>query len=296
MDITGSQNIPPQQTRYPYHTIVVDDSVRSLAGGWRAVVAELFGTLLFTFVSVGVFVASNSLPDAGNNIGGVSLVALGSGLAYMVLVFNFWNISGAHLNPVVTWGALITRRIGLIKGVSYIIAQIAGGILGALLICAATPEAYHANNLAPVWNYSLSHFNGFLLETVVTFIFVHTIFATSFDPVGMGRIAPIPIGLALTFGYFLTWHFTGPTTNPAQAFGLAIATGDYSHQWLYWLAPILGSTLASLIYTWFFFTRNIELAVGYRHHSDGTKILREGNSTTVATEHTRLIPSGSSRV
>lgn len=71
------------------------------------------------------------------------IIALADGLAFMCFVFAFMRLSGGHLNPTITWAAIITRRIGFMKGVAYILAQVAGAILGALLISGATPDTYH---------------------------------------------------------------------------------------------------------------------------------------------------------
>ena len=70
------------------------------------------------------------------------ILALGDGLAFTVFVFAFMRLSGGHLNPTITWAAIITRRIGFLKGIAYMLAQIAGGIFGALLIYGATPNKY----------------------------------------------------------------------------------------------------------------------------------------------------------
>jgi len=280
---------------FPFHLVEVDDSIHSWKKDWRGIIGEFVGTLLFTFVSAMIAVTSNLISGFPNSsLGSILVVGLCNGLAYMVLIYNFWNISGGHLNPAVTWGAMITRRIGFFKGVGYILAQILGGILGALLVESSTPSIYQLASIADTWNPTVSLWNGFLLETVVTFIFIHTFFSSAFDPISMGRVAPISIGFALTFGTFLTWALTGATTNPARAFGVAIATGNWNHQWVYWVAPIVGSTLASLIYLLLFMTRNVEGALGYHHHPDGVKLVTEAPGAV--TERTRLIPTGNAHV
>jgi len=272
---------------YPFHSIEVDDSIAQWSKSWRGILAELLGTMLFTFISGAAVVAANTIPESP--FAGVLMVSLASGLAYMVLIFNFWNLSGGHLSPAVTFGAMVGRRIGVMKGIVYIAAQCAGGILGALLVVAATPQADQGHIGMHIWSENLSNFNGFLLETLVTFLLVHTFFATSFDSVGMGRLSPIPIGFVLTLGYILTWRFTGPTTNPARTLGIAIVTGHYHHQWVYWLAPLTGSTLAALLYALIFMTRPIrtEELSAIDHYPEGTK------RPVVIGEHSPLIiPSG----
>eukprot|EP01112_Ceratiomyxa_fruticulosa_P017970 TRINITY_DN568_c0_g1_i1.p1 TRINITY_DN568_c0_g1~~TRINITY_DN568_c0_g1_i1.p1 ORF type:complete len:298 (+),score=53.26 TRINITY_DN568_c0_g1_i1:187-1080(+) len=280
---------------FPFHLVEVDDSIHSWKKDWRGIIGEFVGTLLFTFASACIAMISSQISGYPNfSLGSILVVGLCNGLAYMVLIYNFWNISGGHLNPAVTWGAMITRRIGFFKGIGYILAQILGGVIGALLVESTTPSIYQLASIGDTWNPTVSLWNGFLLETVVTFIFIHTFFSAAFDPISMGRVAPISIGFALTFGTFLTWASTGATTNPARAFGVAVATGNWHHQWVYWVAPLAGSTLASLIYLLLFMTRNVEGALGYHHHPDGVKLVTEAPGAV--TERTRLIPTGNAHV
>lgn len=234
--------------------------------------------MLFTFASGTAVVATNTLPDSQS--GAILLVALASGFAYMALLFNFWNLSGGHLNPCVTWGTLISRRIGVCKGAAYIIAQFGGAMLGGLLVLAATPQTDQGFIGSHIWSENLSNFSGFFLETLVSFLLVHTFFATAFDSVGMGRLAPIAIGLVQTFGYLLTWRFTGPCGNPARLLGIAVVTGQYHHLWVYLIAPFVGSTIAALLYTILFSTRHLSISEAdlsssmdgeYVHSADGTK-------------------------
>jgi len=144
---------------YPFHSIEVDDSITAWSKSWRSILAELLGTMLFTFISGAAVVASNTIPESP--FAGVLMVSLASGLAYMVLIFNFWNLSGGHLSPAVTFGAMVGRRIGVMKGIAYIAAQCAGGILGALLVVAATPQADQGHIGMHIWSENLSNFNGF---------------------------------------------------------------------------------------------------------------------------------------
>lgn len=72
------------------------------------------------------------------------ITALGDGFAFMAFVFATQRLSGGHLNPATTWGAIITRRIGFLRGIAYMIAQLGGALLGALLVAAATPDKYQS--------------------------------------------------------------------------------------------------------------------------------------------------------
>jgi len=253
--------------------------------GWRAIIAELLGTLLYTFISCGVIIATNNTTIVGAQ--SLLVVSLGNGLAFTSLAFAFYNLSGGLLNPATTWGALITRRIGVMRGLAYMIAQVLGSMLGALLASAATPSEFHSTMSGLFWEESLSNFSGFLLEAMLTFFLVFVVFATYFDPVGLGKLAPLPIGLTVTFGYFIGWVFVGPPMNPARALGAAVVFGTYDHMWVYWAGPFAGATVAALLYTLLFISRPIA--------ARDTQVVKTSAyaAPVVATESTRLInPTG----
>jgi len=241
---------------YPFHHVELDDTWTGVHSGWRAIIAELLGTLLYTFVSCGVTIATNTMAVA-QPIHSLLVIALGNGLAFTSLAFAFYQLSGGLLNPATTWGALITRRIGVMRGLAYMIAQVLGSMLGALLASAATPAEFHSTMSGVFWEESLSNFSGFLLEAMLTFFLVFVVFATYFDPVGLGKLAPLPIGLTVSFGYFIGWVFVGPPMNPARALGSAVVFGTYDHMWVYWAGPFAGATVAALLYTLLFISRPI---------------------------------------
>jgi len=273
---------------YPFHHVVLDDNWDGVYGGWRAIVAEFLGSLMYVFCSIGVAVATNTFDFKNADLHrSLLIVALGDGLAFTVFVFAFMRLSGGYLNPAITWGAIITRRIGLMKGIAYILAQVTGGILGALLILGSTPDAYHGRMGSTFWDTSLSNFNGFLLITVLTAFLVMVVFTTQFDPQHIGKLAPLPIGLTVIFADLVGYVFVGPLLNPARALASSIAYGSWDHQWVYWVAPIVGATIASLLYTLLFLTRP------FPAHDDiiipTTPIAKTYTSYTVPTENSRLV-------
>jgi len=249
---------------------------------------------MYVFISSGVAIASNTFEPFVSSQPGFAhtllVIALGNGLAFTALVFAFYHLSGGHLNPATTWGAMITRRMGVLRGIAYMIAQVVGSIVGALLISAATPAEYHGRMGAHFWEESLSNFNGVLLEAMLTFFLVFVVFATYFDPVGAGKVAPLPIGLTVTFGYLVGWVFVGPPMNPARALGTAIVYGTYDHIWVYWVGPFIGATVAALLYTLLFMSRPIAA-------TDEVKTSAYGIGRVVPTETTHLIhPTGPASV
>jgi len=269
------------QHLYPFHHVEVDDYWTGISSGWRAIIAELLGTMIYTFVAAGVAIASNTFKNQFPWVEhSLFIIAFGEGLAYMAIVFAFYDISGGHINPATTWGALITRRIGFLRGIAYMVAQCVGSLLGALVILWATPSAFHGRLGAHFWDENLSNFNGFLLQAMLTFFLVFVVFATYFDPLGPKKLAPLPIGLTVIFSYLVGWVFVGPPVNPARVLGTAVVYGTYDHMWVYWAGPFTGATVASLLYLLVFMTRPIRL-------------VEQRKVTYVPTETTSLInPTG----
>lgn len=242
---------------YPFHHVEIDDYWTGLYGGWRSVFAEMLGTMMYVFASAGLSIATNTFDFKEADFHRTLLIiALGDGLAFMCFVFAFQKLSGGQLNPATTWAAIITRRIGLLKGIAFILAQVVGGLLGALLVCAATPDNYHGRLGSIFWDSNLSSFDGFLLITVLTGFFVFIVFATQFDPENIGKLAPIPIGFTVAFVNLIGYVFVGPPINPARALSTAVIYGTYDHIWVYWAAPAAGATIASLTYVVLFLTRS----------------------------------------
>jgi len=246
---------------YPFHHVEVDDYWSGISSGWRAIIAEFLGTMIYTFAAAGVAIASNAF-NAPPNIWyqpSIILIALGEGLAYTAIVFATFELSGGHINPATTWGALITRRVGVLRGIAYMVAQCVGALFGALVASWATPSNYHGRLGAHFWEENLSNFSGFLLQAMLTFFLVFVVFATYFDPLGPKKIAPLPIGLTVIFSYLIGWVFVGPPMNPARVLGTAVVYGNYDHLWVYWAGPFTGATVASLLYLLLFMTRPIRM-------------------------------------
>jgi len=272
--------------------VEIDDYWAGVYSGWRSVLAEGLGTMMYVFASAGLAIATNTFDFKEADFHRTLLItALGDGLAFMCFTFAFHRLSGGHLNPAITWGALITRRIGFLRGLAYILAQVGGGLLGALLIAGATPEIYHGRLGSHFWDSNLSNFDGFLLITTLTAFLVFVVFACQFDPQNIGKLAPLPIGFTVVFVNLVGYVFVGPLLNPARTLATAVVYGTYTNIWVYWAAPAAGSTIAALLYVVLFLTRPIPVvmvdAPGISKYSSYTT---NGSYTTnVPTETTHLV-------
>ena len=215
---------------------------------WRAVAAEFLATLLFVFFAVGTVVVTGMLTDGDMTLTRLAVIALGHGLAIVLLVAAFANISGANINPAVTFGIVIAREMSIPKGVAYIIAQIIGAIAGVLLVAAVVPDAINgalgSHSLAD----NISVGSAVLLEIILTFALVFVVFATAVFPRGPSLIAPVAIGLVVLVDHLIGIRLTGASMNPARSFGPALISGEWADHWVYWVGPLIGGALGALTF------------------------------------------------
>jgi len=227
---------------------------------WRAVLAEFIATLLFVFIGAGaVAVLTGALPLPAEALDPATLIAiaLAHGLAIAVLVAATARISGGHINPAVTFAAVITGRMKVGPGVLYVAAQLAGAVVGALLLDAVLVSRVEGNLGAHALNDTAlsSDFAGLIVEIILTFVLVFTVFAVAMDPRGPANIAPIAIGLAVLIDHFVGVPLTGASMNPARSFGPALVANSWDDHWVYWIGPLAGGALAALIYYFVYLTR-----------------------------------------
>ena len=236
---------------------MLETSKRELTSleAWRSTLAEFIATLLFVFLGAGAVVVTGGLPNGTLDPARLVAIALANGLAIAVLVYATAKISGGHINPAVTFAAWLTGKIGPARGLMFILAQLSGAAVGALLLLAAIPDASETNLGVHALGPDVSVGMGFVMEVVVTFALVFVIFATAVDPGGMDNQAPLAIGLIVLVDHFIAVPITGASMNPARSFGPALVAGEWSNHWIYWGAPLLGGAVAGLVYQFAFMNR-----------------------------------------
>lgn len=224
----------------------------------KAALAEFFGTLIFVFAGEGSGMAFSKLTDDGSTTpAGLIAEALGHGLGLFVAVSGACNISGGHINPAVTFGAFVGGNITLLRGILYWIAQLLGSAVACLLLkfCThgMTTSAFAISSGVTVWN-------AFVLEIVMTFGLVYTVYATAIDPRkgNVGIIAPLAIGLIVAANILAGGAFDGASMNPAMSFGPALVSWDWTNHWVYWAGPLIGGAIAGFVYETIFIDRTHE--------------------------------------
>jgi MIP family channel proteins len=209
--------------------------------------AEVVGTFTLIFIGAGSVIATQGGVDGGSLVA----VALAHGLAIATMVSAVGHVSGGHVNPAVTVGAWVTRRIGSGAAAAYIVVQLVGATLGALALRLLLPgQLWGPVSLGtPQVSPLITDWQAIALEAVLTFFLVWVVFATAMDPEGsFGKIAGLAIGFSLTMSILAGAPLTGAALNPARSFGPAIVSGELTGIWVYFLGPVIGGTVAALLY------------------------------------------------
>src|SRR5262249_23212329 len=158
---------------------------------------------------------------------------------------NLGHISGGHFNPAVTVGVWVVGKIETQRAAAYIVAQLVGAALGALLLRWALPtQIWKGPSLGATLvshNFGITSGKAVLIEAILTFFLVFTVFAAAVDDRGVfGSVAGLTIGLVLTFDILVGGLLTGASMNPARSFGPALVAGKWSDYWVYVVGPVAG--------------------------------------------------------
>lgn len=221
---------------------VVRDSVRDpfLA---RKCAAELIGA--FALVFIGVLAVGTSGQD-------IVAVGLAHGLAIAVMVATFAAVSGAHFNPAITLGFLVTRRTDVVTAIAYIASQLVGAVLAALVVKSVVDSGKDWVIAGTPRLGDTGMGGGITLEAIATFFLVLVVFGTAVDLRAPAAVFPLAIGLTIALDVFAIGGLTGAAMNPARAFGPALVSGEWNDHLVYWIGPLVGGAIAALLYVRFF--------------------------------------------
>jgi MIP family channel proteins len=220
----------------------------------RHAVAEFIG--IFALVFVGGAAIMSTLETQGATA--LLIVAVAHGLILSVAVTATMRISG-HLNPAVTIGFLVARRIDPVMAGVYIVAQLMGAMIAAYALKLTFPPLMFdaARGGGQSISIDITGSQAFALEAIATFFLVFVIFGTAVDK-HAPRVGGFAIGLTVAANILAIGPLTGASMNPARTLGPAVATGIFEAQLIYWLAPITGAILAALLYDQLFLRRGPE--------------------------------------
>jgi len=250
----------------------------------RPLIAEFIGPFALVFAGAGsiMLATTQGYGDGGTLV----MVALAHGLAIGLMVAAAGHISGGHYNPAVTAGLWLGGKIGTVKAVAYVVVQLLGAVVAALVLREVFDNSVisgvRIGDLAksvPAVNYGgdpdndfiiIGRQNAFILEVILTFFLVYVICGVAVDSRGAHAIAPLAIGLTITMDLLVAGPLTGAAMNPARHFGPALVANEWKDGWLYWLAPLIGAALASIVYNYILIPRGVgeETAQPTEHHGE----------------------------
>jgi MIP family channel proteins len=250
--------------------------------GLAAYIAELVGTLILTFAIctvVVLFVATSANAQTGSDFAVVGLV---HGIVLFALIITLGAASGGHFNPAVTLVAAVLRRIDPVDAAVYILAQLSGGVLGALLVKGLLLDEgrashYGAATISPLL---AGNFAGAVVEGIGTFLLVMAVCAVAFNPRARHEWAPLAIGLTLGLDVMIFGPLTGSAVNPARWFGPALIGNDFGGTWPYLVGPLVGALAAAALYR--FVIAGGQYALGPEPPTSGGEVL-ENVSADVST-------------
>lgn len=223
--------------------------------------AEMIGTMVLVLMGCGTAVSLGCNP-VGADLSTVVGTAMAFGLSVIAMAYTIGGISGCHINPAITLGVFLSKRMSGKDALMYIVFQVIGGLLGAAILYALVTSAGTDFALAGAGLGSndlqsgVSVAGGLIAEIVFTCVFVLVVLgATASENESTGKFAGLAIGLSLILVHLVCIRYTGTSVNPARSFGPALfaqlAGGPataLSNLWIFIVGPFAGAVLASCIW------------------------------------------------
>jgi aquaporin Z len=160
----------------------------------------------------------------------------------MAMIYTLGNVSGAHLNPAVSFGFWVARRFPASKLIPYIVSQCAGALLASATLRLLFPQHPTLGATLPAGSFLQS----LVLEIILGFFLMFVIVNVSVGAKEKGVIAGVAIGGMVALEALFAGPITGASMNPARSLGPAIVSGHFEALWIYLLAPFVGAFLGVL--------------------------------------------------
>jgi aquaporin Z len=224
-----------------------DDREGTLDQGWKSYWAEFLGTFTLCFVGQASICI---VKIAGLGSDTLVAIAIAHGLALAVMISALGATSGAHFNPAVTFGFLVTGRQKLPSAVRYWVSQILGALVASVLLRITLPaDVAQSGNLGALSiSPKISLGAALVLEFIGTFLLVTSVWGTAVDG-RAPKIGGFGIGFTVLALILAIGPLTGAALNPARAFGAAIVNGNLTNQWVWWVGPLLGGAASAAVYS-----------------------------------------------
>ncbi|XP_070592114.1 aquaporin-6 [Erythrolamprus reginae] len=207
---------------------------------YQAVFTELLTTAIYVFFGLASVLDWPETPS-------ILQTSITFNLTAATAVQIAWQVSGAHMNPAVTVAFLLGSRVSLVRAVCYVVAQLTGGIVGAAILYGVTPAKVRGYLGVNKVSLDISSGQAVAVELILTLQLVLCYFASTDAQRTKGSPAII-IGLSVGLGHLVGHYYTRCSMNPARSFGPAVITGNFLQQWIFWVGPLIGGILASVLY------------------------------------------------
>ena len=198
-------------------------------------IAETIGTFSMIFCGCGAMVINDFTGGVITHPG----VAITWGLIVMAMIYAFGDISGAHFNPAVTLGFAVAKKFSWYEVPKYIVSQFIGAMAASLLLLFLFPESDLGATLP-----TIEPLKVFIIELLLSFFLMVVIINVSTGSKEIGPIAGIAIGSVILLEAMFAGHLTIASMNPIRSLTPALASGNFTHLWIYLTAPFIGMFLA----------------------------------------------------
>lgn len=204
----------------------------------RKYISESIGTFSMIFCGTGAMTINEVTSGDVTHVG----IAITWGLIVMAMIYAFGEISGAHFNPAVTIAFAYAKKFEWKEVPKYIIAQSIGAILASSVLLYLFPQSEFLGGTLP----TIEPLKAFIIEVLLTYFLMVVIINVSTGSKETGTMAGIAVGGVVLLEAMFAGPVTNASMNPARSLGPALLSGHWEHQWLYFIAPVLGALLAVL--------------------------------------------------
>jgi len=208
--------------------------------------AEMFGTMVLVLMGCGAAIFNQGCGTTAQ----VLTVAFAFGLSVVAMAYAIGGISGCHINPAITFGAWLSKRIGGKDAICYVVFQIIGAFIGSAILYLLTKGIdweFATTTGANAAAKGISTTTAFLAEMIFTFVFVLVVLGATDEKRGAGSFAGLAIGLSLVLVHIVCIPITGTSVNPARSIAPAVFEGGtaLSQLWIFIVAPLAGAVLSA---------------------------------------------------
>ena len=202
----------------------------------RKYAAEFIGTFGLVFAGTGAIIINDVSGGAVTSVG----IGVTFGLIVLAMIYAIGDVSGAHLNPAVTLGFFVGRRLEAKMVLPYVLSQLSGALAASLLLRALFPQHLTLGLTAPTG----SALQSFILEIILTALLMFVILNVSEGAKERGITAGIAVGAVIGLEALFAGPISGASMNPARSFAPALVSQHFANLWIYLVAPITGALVA----------------------------------------------------